>query len=145
MKKNIFGILLLGLMAVGCSDDYTDMYQEPIEGADEQMVALQNVQCEPFVSSVIFSWDKPTSAAYYYTLVSWIDANGNQAYKKISKYSEDPDDPTRIRAIVGGFTDTNTYTFTLVACSTSGNQSEPVQVSAGKRLCAVYGKSRPWP
>lgn len=132
MKKNIFGILLIGLAVTACDDDYTTWYQEevPSEVANAPMEKLQNVLVEPFVTSVIVSWDKPASDQYYYTLLSWVDGTGTTQNRKISKYSVDPENPNRIRAIVGGFTDTNTYNFTLTACSYSGVQSEPALASA---------------
>ena len=132
MKKNIFGILLAGLALTACNDDYTEWYQEevPAEEANAPMEPLQNPKVEPFVSSVIVSWDMPASSQYYYTLLSWVDGNGQLQNRKISKYSVDPENPGRVRSIVGGFTDTNEYEFTLVACSYAGIQSAPVQAKA---------------
>lgn len=132
MKKNIYAILLLGLAVTACNDDYTEWYQDEVPEAEANapMEKLQNVMVEPFVSSVIVSWDKPASEQYYYTLLSWTDGNGVVQNRKISKYSVDPENPNRIRSVVGGFTDTNTYNFTLTACSYSGVQSEPVPASA---------------
>lgn len=132
MKKNIYAILLLGVAMTACNEDYTEWYQEEVPEAEANapMEKLQNVKVEPFVTSVIVSWDKPASDQYYYTILSWVDGNGQVQNRKISKYSEDPENPARIRAIVGGFTDTNTYEFSLVACSFAGVKSEPTIASA---------------
>lgn len=132
MKKNIFGILLVGLAFTACDDDYTTWYQDEVPEAEANapVEPLQNPKIEPFVSSVIVSWDKPANPQYYYTLLSWVDGKGQLQNRKISKYSVDPENPGRVRAIVGGFTDTNEYEFTLVACSYAGVQSAPVTAKA---------------
>jgi len=132
MKKNIFGILLAGLAITACNDDYTEWYQDEVPEAEANvpMEKLQNPKVEPFVSSVIVSWDMPASPQYYYTLLSWVDNNGKLQNRKISKYSVDPDNPRRVRSIIGGFSDTNEYEFTMIACSYAGIQSEPVTAKA---------------
>jgi hypothetical protein len=48
--------------------------------------------------------------------------------RKVSKYSVDAETPGRARALIGGFTDTNEYEFTLTAYSYAGNASTPVTV-----------------
>lgn len=135
MKKYMLLAASVLMLASSCTEDYvnTDIVEHV------SMEPLQNVKCEPFVSSVILSWDLPANGQYYYTTVTYTDSNGEQQTKKISRYSQDPSNPKRVRTVIGGFTDTNAYKFNLVACSFAGDCSEAVSVegvpqdrSAGK-------------
>lgn len=119
MKKHILFLIFISFGVWGCDDAHENLISlEPI----------RNAQCEPFVASVIFSWDKPENDNYYYTLVSYQTKEGKVLKKKISKFSTAPEDPKRVRAIVGGFTDIDEYEFTLVACGYDGTVSEPITV-----------------
>lgn len=126
MKKNIIIPLfaLLTLICWGCKEEYVptditvDTVMEPVAG----------LQAESFISSVILTWDMPENENYYYTLISYTDAEGNQVNRKVSKYSLDPENENRVRALIGGFTDTNEYEFTLTNYSFANNASESVKV-----------------
>lgn len=124
MKKYIVMAAALLTLTAACTEEYvtSDIVQSV------SMEPLQNVKCEPFVSSVILSWDIPANQQYYYTTVTYTDSKGVEQIKKISKFSKDPANPNRVRAVIGGFTDTNSYRFNLVACSYAGDQSTPVSV-----------------
>lgn len=124
MKTKPYIALALATLCCACGDDYadTDIVR------DAPMEPLQNVQAQSFVSSVILTWDLPASDQYYYTLVSYVDASGATVNRKVSRYSLDADNPARVRALIGGFSDTNEYEFTLTAYSFAGNASAPVTV-----------------
>ncbi len=124
MKKNIFIALSAAMLFCGCGEDYADTDIV----ADAPMAPVQNVEATSFVSSVILTWDLPENDQYYYTMVSYVDAAGQTVNRKVSKYSVDAETPGRARALIGGFTDTNEYEFTLTAYSYAGNASTPVTV-----------------
>ncbi len=112
------------MLFCGCGEDYADTDIV----ADAPMAPVQNVEATSFVSSVILTWDLPENDQYYYTMVSYVDASGQTVNRKVSKYSVDAETPGRARALIGGFTDTNEYEFTLTAYSYAGNASTPVTV-----------------
>lgn len=129
MKAKIYSALLASALMLGlggCKEDYT----ETDIVVPTPMDTPANVVATPYVGSVIISWDLPASDQYYYTLVSYVDAQGKTVNRKVSKYSLDSDTPGRVKAIIPGFTDTNEYTFTLTAYSFAGDASESVAVSA---------------
>ena len=68
-------------------------------------------------------------------MVSYVDAAGQTVNRKVSKYSVDAETPGRARALIGGFTDTNEYEFTLTAYSYAGNASTPVTVKGTPEDC----------
>ncbi len=126
MKKYIFLPLfaVLTLLCGSCGEDYSekdlvvDTVMEPVSG----------LEAESFISSVILYWDMPENENYYYSLVTYNDADGNLVSHKVSKYSVDPDNEKRIKALIGGFTDTNEYEFTVTHYSYANNASESFKV-----------------
>lgn len=124
MKRYIIMAAAALMLAGGCTEEYVN--QNIVKSVS--MDPLQNVKCEPFVSSVILSWDMPAEEQYYYTTITYTDAEGKLQTKKISKFSKDPNNENRVRTIIGGFTDTNEYNFDLVACSYAGDKSEKVSI-----------------
>lgn len=126
MKKYILlpFVAILTLIFGSCGEEYsnTDVV------VDTEMEPVAGLQAESFISSVILTWDMPENKNYYYTLVSYVNADGKQVNRKISKYSVDPENPGRVKALIGGFTDTNEYEFTLTNYSFADNASTPTTV-----------------
>lgn len=117
--------MALALMAAGCTEDYSEKGLT----VDAPMAPVQNLEAESFVSAVILSWDLPADEQYYYSTIKYKDSEGNSVIKKVSRFSLDPENNGRIRAVIGGFTDTQEHEFTVTACSYHGNESESVKVS----------------
>jgi hypothetical protein len=115
--KNI-NILLFFLCACSlfsCKDD----------DSGESIDPVSNVTATPFYGSVKLQWTNPENPDYYYTLISYKDNEGLIVNKKICAY----DSSNGItNAIVGGFTDTNTYKMSLVAYSFNGGHSSEVTI-----------------
>jgi hypothetical protein len=88
---------------------------------------VTNVTVTPFFGSVKLQWTNPADTDYYYTLVSYKNADGTIYSKKVCAY----DAVNGVtNAIVGGFPDTQTYKLSLVAYSLSGGHSPEVTVDA---------------
>ena len=129
MKKYIFFPLLASsLMLASCGEDYAEKGGLVDENARVEIVEAPEIQ--PFVMSVILSWAMPENPQYYYTMIEYTDTEGNLQRRKVSKYSVNPDDPTRVQVTIGGFTDTDEHTFTLTHYTYAGNASEPVTMTA---------------
>ncbi len=126
MKKNLFISLFVALLACSCGEDYRD--NDVVKNVNVDPV--QNLEATPYVGAVILNWDLPENDQYYYSLVSYVDSEGNKVDRKVSKYSIDSQNPNRIRAVIPGFTDVNEYEFTVTAYSYAGNNSAPVTVKA---------------
>ncbi|WP_160150118.1 DUF4959 domain-containing protein [Parabacteroides sp. Marseille-P3160] len=118
MKKHILFLMLVSLLAFSCKDDDDNKgFVDPVA----------NVTTKPFIGSVILSWTDPISEDYYYTLISYKNAEGETVNKKVSRYSADSTGLTT--ATISGFTDVNEYSFSLTAVSFEGAKSSPVTVS----------------
>lgn len=126
MKKYILlpFIAILTLICGGCGDDYanTDVV------VDTEMEPVTGLEAESFISSVILTWDMPENENYYYTLISYVNADGEKVNRKVSKYSVDAENPGKVKALIGGFSDTNEYEFTLTNYSFANNASASVTV-----------------
>lgn len=126
MKKYILlpFVAIVTLIFASCGEDYsnTDV------AVDTEMEPVAGLQAESFISSVILTWDMPENKNYYYTLISYVNADGERVNRKVSKYSVDPENPGRVRALIGGFNDTNEYEFTLTNYSFADNASAPTTV-----------------
>lgn len=119
MRKYIL-LLFAGFFLFSCNDART--------GADPE--ELMNVTAEPRIGSVVLKWDNPVHADYYYTLVTYVDSKGDTIRRKISKYAVDPEKGEgHTRAVIDGFEDTATYTFTLVPYTVDGWPAGSVAVS----------------
>jgi len=120
-------------MALVCSCKDKDL---PEEGT----FALSNVEAESQVASVVFTWQNPSIDSYYYTLISYTDAEGNTVREKASIYSVDDtkgEGYTKFR--LSGFDNTNTYNFTLTPYTVGGVAGESVTVScAPEDASAAY-------
>jgi hypothetical protein len=77
---------------------------------------------------IILKWKNPDDVNFFYVDIAYADSKGVKRNAKISKYKEKDEDGF-ITDTIGGFTDTNTYTFALTACSERGAAAESVEVS----------------
>ncbi len=115
----ILGIVVLFSAMTSCNNDDN--------GGGGSINPVNDVQVTPYYGSVILNWSVPTDEDYYYTLVSYVNAEGKKVSKKISCY--DTKSTGKTEAIIGGFTDENTYTFTLTSYNLAGAASESVTVT----------------
>lgn len=117
MKKYLLFLTSLLVFAAACSDEET-------KGG--KMAPVTDAECESFIGSVRMTWKSPADDDYYYTTISYRNAEGETIHKKVSRFGMAADGTTS--AYVGGFSDTNEYSFTLVAHGYSGAESAPVVV-----------------
>ena len=117
MKFRIQLIALLALLLMGCNDEGSSIRDD---------FAVGNVECTPFIGSVTLNWTPPAAKDYYYTLISYVNTEGKQVNKKVSRF--DTDAQGKVSTVVGGFTDTREYEFTLTAYGYDGSHSAPVSV-----------------
>ncbi len=117
MKKYLIFLTTLLAFASACNED---------DAKRGGMAPVTEAECESFIGSVRMTWKAPAGEDYYYTTVSWLDAAGQRACKKVSRFGMAADGTTT--TYVGGFSDTNEYEFTLVAHGYSGADSAPVVV-----------------
>ncbi len=123
MKKHVLYFAGILLLLSACSGR-TDVTIDPVT----------EVECTPFIGSVVMKWRNPVAEDYYYTLLSYRNAEGETVNKKVSRYSADEDNVTS--AFITGFTDTEEYEFTLTAYGVSGAFSSPVKVKGRPQDCA---------
>lgn len=120
MKKEILFLMIILLSGLTtCNDNETKGSVSPIS----------NIAATPNIGSIILTWTNPSEADYYYTLITYQNAVGDIIRKKVSRYSVGDTD-NQSKTVIGGFNDTNTYTFTLTAYNTDGVASEDVTISA---------------
>lgn len=117
MKKYILLILLALFYAYSC--DNNDDEKGSIE-------AVTDVTCSSFIGSVTLNWKNASNPDYYYTLITYLDSEGNTINKKVSRFSSNDNNETSV--IAGGFKDTKEYEFTLTAHGYSGASSSPIVI-----------------
>lgn len=116
MRKYILFLIFVPFLIInGCDDN-----EEVMGGIDP----VSNVECIPFIGSVTLNWTNPENSDYYYTLITYMNSEGEKVNKKVSKYSVD--DSNKVSVIVGGFTDVNEHEFILTSFGYSGSSSSPV-------------------
>lgn len=119
MKKHILFLMIVSFgVFFACNDDDDKGSVSPVS----------NVVATPNIGSVVLTWTNPPEADYYYTLVTYQNSAGELVQKKISKYSFGETEG-QTRGIIGGFEDTNSYTFTLTAYNSHGASSSEVTVT----------------
>ena len=77
-------------------------------------IVLSNLTAEPRIGAVVLKWDNPAASDYYYAMVTYTNASGEEVKQKVSVYSVDSEKGeghTSVR--IGGFSDTKTYEFTV--------------------------------
>ncbi len=126
MKKKLFISTFAALLLWSCCEDYAD--KDVVK--DSPIDPVTNLEATPYVGAVILNWDLPENEQYYYSVVSYVDNNGQKVDRKVSKFSVDSENPNRIRAVIPGFTDTNEYEFSVTAYNYAGSASETVSVKA---------------
>lgn len=107
MKKIIYLIL------IACSAMFFSCKEDSGMTKDGDIV-LSNLTAEPRIGAVVLKWDNPTASDYYYAMVSYTNALGEEVRQKVSVYSVDSEKGEGHTAVtIGGFSDTNTYEFTV--------------------------------
>ena len=77
MKKYLIFLTTLLAFASACNED---------DAKRGGMAPVTEAECESFIGSVRMTWKAPADEDYYYTTVSWLDAAGQRAYKKVSRF-----------------------------------------------------------
>lgn len=117
MKKYILFLTSLMFVLSSCHDD---------KDAPGSINCVTEAGCTPFIGSVVMTWKNPVADNYYYTLVTYRDADGNTINRKVSRFNADGNGVTT--TTIGGFSDTDEYTFVLRAYGYDGATSAPVTV-----------------
>lgn len=117
MKKYMLFLMGLLVCATACKEDET-------QGGS--MAPVTEVECSSFIGSVNMKWKSPVVEDYYYTTIAYRNSDGRTVCKRVSRFGMAADGTTS--TVVGGFTDTNEYEFTLTAHGYSGAASVPVVV-----------------
>lgn len=122
MKHLFYFIALVSAVCLAaCSSD-----DDNNDGAIE---AVTDATATPFIGSVKLKFKVPTSANFYYTLITYKDSEGN-----VKHYKAGPDEIDSLsgycQTTIGGFTDTENHDFVLQAATPHGNLSQAVTVSA---------------
>lgn len=123
MKKIIYLIL------IACSAIFLSCKEDSGMTKDGDIV-LSNLTAEPRIGAVVLKWDNPSASDYYYATVTYNNASGEEVKQKVSVYSVDPDKGeghTSVR--IGGFSDTNTYEFTVTPYTSDERYGDAVTVS----------------
>lgn len=115
MKKYILFLTSLLFVLSSCHDD---------KDTPGSLDSITDVESTPFIGSVVMTWKNPVSDNYYYTLVSYRDAEGKTVNHKVSRFVADGNGVTT--TTIGGFSDTEEYEFTLRAFGYDGASSTPV-------------------
>ena len=123
MKKIIY-LILLACSAIffSCKDD-SGMTKD----GD---IVLSNLTAEPRIGAVVLKWDNPAASDYYYAMVTYTNASGDEVKQKVSVYSVDSEKGeghTSVR--IGGFSDTNTYEFMVTPYTTDERYGDSKTVS----------------
>lgn len=123
MKKIIFLILLAcPFLFFSCSEE-SGMRKD----GD---IALSNLTAEARIGAVVLKWDNPTASDYYYATVTYNNASGEEVKQKVSVYSVDSDKGEGHTAVrIGGFSDTNTYEFTVTPYTSDERYGDAQTVS----------------
>lgn len=123
MKKIIYLIL------IACSAIFLSCKEDSGMTKDGDIV-LSNLTAEPRIGAVVLKWDNPSASDYYYATVTYTNASGEEVKQKVSVYSVDSEKGeghTSVR--IGGFSDTNTYEFTVTPYTSDGRYGESKTVS----------------
>lgn len=123
MKKIIYLIL------IACSGLFFSCKDESGMTKDGDIV-LSNLTAEPRIGAVVLKWDNPTASDYYYATVIYQNAAGEEVKQKVSVYSVDSEKGEgHTSVMIGGFSDTNTYEFTVTPYTSDERYGDPLTVS----------------
>lgn len=93
-------------------------------------IVLSNLAAEPRIGAVVLKWDNPSVDDYYYATVTFMDASGEEVKQKVSVYSVDSEKGEgHTAATIDGFSDTNTYEFTVTPYTSDGRYGDSQTVS----------------
>ena len=93
-------------------------------------LSLSFLEAEPRIGAVVLMWGNPSDADYYYSMVTYTNSEGETVSQKVSVYSVYPDVNTPASMVrIGGFSDTDTYEFTVTPYTSDGRYGESKTVS----------------
>jgi hypothetical protein len=140
MKKYILILLAVAALAWSCDD-----------GRDGNIGQVQSLTAESRIQAVVLEWANPDVDNYYYSVVNYVNSDGDTVRMKVSKYSDYAglgDGYTSV--LISGFTDTNTYEFFVTPYSSEGwpgtTQSvscAPEDVSSAYKYIASTAQATP--
>lgn len=91
---------------------------------------LSNLTAEPRIGAVILKWANPANPEYYYSMVTFVNSAGDTVKQKVSMYAVDSEKGKGFSKVtIPGFTDTETYTFTVRPFTVDGWPGEKQTVS----------------
>ena len=141
MKKYILILLAFVALAWSCDD-----------GKDGNIDQVQSLTAEPRIQAVILKWTNPPAEKYYYSIVRYVNADGDTVKMKVSKYSDYAKMGTGCTSVlIPGFTDTDTYEFFVTPFTSDGwpgpTQSvscAPEDVASAYKYIASTAKAEPY-
>lgn len=89
--------------------------------------AIQNPVAIPDYGAVKLSWTAPDTVNFYYVDVAWTDANGKLRRTQASRYGADKTS-LKIETTLEGFSDIQSYIFTLTPYSVTDTPGTPVTI-----------------
>ncbi len=123
MKKIIYLIL------IACSAIFLSCKEDSGMTKDGDL-SLSFLEAEPRIGAVVLMWGNPSDADYYYSMVTYTNSEGETVSQKVSVYSVYPDVNTPASMVrIGGFSDTDTYEFTVTPYTSDGRYGESKTVS----------------
>ena len=123
MKKIIYLIL------IACSAIFLSCKEDSGMTKDGDL-SLSFLEAEPRIGAVVLMWGNPSDADYYYSMVTYTNSEGETVSQKVSVYSVYPDVNTPASMVrLGGFSDTDTYEFTVTPYTSDGRYGESKTVS----------------
>ena len=123
MKKIIYLIL------IACSAIFLSCKEDSGMTKDGDL-SLSFLEAEPRIGAVVLMWGNPSDADYYYSMVTYTNSEGETVSQKVSVYSVYPDVNTPASMVrIGGFSDTDTYEFTVTPYTSDGRYGESKSVS----------------
>ena len=110
MKKYILILLSVAALAWSCDD-----------GKDGNIGQVQSLTAEPRIQGVVLKWTNPDVDNYYYSVVNYVNSDGDTVRMKVSKYSDYANMGSGYTSVlISGFTDTNTYEFFVTPFTSDG-------------------------
>ena len=130
MKKIIYLIL------IACSAIFLSCKEDSGMTKDGDL-SLSFLEAEPRIGAVVLMWGNPSDADYYYSMVTYTNSEGETVSQKVSVYSVYPDVNTPASMVrIGGFSDTDTYEFTVTPYTSDGRYGE-------SKTCLLYTSPSP--
>ncbi|MDR2563009.1 MAG: DUF4959 domain-containing protein [Prevotellaceae bacterium] len=122
MKRIILILFCIALVTASCKEETFEQ-----GGGTAPAVTIEAAATADH-GAVILSWTGPEDVNYYYTNVEWTNSKGQKRSIQSSKFAVDS--ITGIVTVVAdGFTDTQSYTFTLTPHNSAGAAGKSSQIS----------------